>query len=152
MNVSEIVKSFVRNYLLVFAGIVIFITLLNHLNIWVDGSDASIFSLGFHHIYAIMICALAGVLPSPLFYYSADDTSEKGMRLRILIHFVILEVVLLIFTNWMGWVTGVVNTMILAFEIAIISLLVRWLEWSSDRKVAMEINEKLQKLKNDEEQ
>lgn len=151
MNVSEIVKRLARDYLLVFAGIVICVTLLNHLNIWVDGSDASIFSLGFHHIYTIMICALVGVLPSLMFYFPTD-ISEKGMRVRILIHFVIVEAVLLIFTNWMGWVTGVVNTMILAFEIAIISLLVRWLEWSSDRKDATEINEQLRKLKNDEDQ
>lgn len=151
MNVSEIVKRLARNYLHVFAGIVIFVTLLNHLNIWVNGSDVSKFSLGVHHIYAIMLCALVGVLPSLMFYFPAD-ISEKGMRVRILIHFLIVEAVILIFTNWMGWVTGVVNTVILAFEIAIISLLVRWLEWNSDRKDATEINEQLRKIKNDEVQ
>ncbi|MCY7483163.1 DUF3021 family protein [Paenibacillus alvei] len=81
-----------------------------------------------------------------MFHFPAD-ISEKGMRMRILIHFVIVEVVMLTFTNWMGWVTGAVGTMIVAVEIAIISLLVRWLGWSSDRKVATKINEQLRKLK-----
>ncbi|MBG9736547.1 DUF3021 family protein [Paenibacillus alvei] len=151
MNISEIVKRLARDYLLVFAEIVICVPLLNHLNLWIDDSDASLFSLGLHHIYAIMICALVGGLPSLMFYYPADNISEKGMRLLILIHFVIVEAVVLIFTNWMGWVTGVVNTVILAFEIAIIYLVVSWLEWSRNKQVALEINEQLRKLKDEEQ-
>ncbi|CAH8770431.1 DUF3021 family protein [Paenibacillus dendritiformis] len=151
MNFSAIVKRMARDYLLIFAGIVICVSLLNHLNAVMNDLDASEFSLGLRHIYAIMMCALVGVLPSLLFYFPSTS-SEKGMRMRILIHFIIVEAVLLIFTNRMGWVTGAAGATILALQVAIIYMLVCLLGWNNDRQVAREINEQLMKLKKTDEQ
>ncbi|RJG25297.1 DUF3021 family protein [Paenibacillus thiaminolyticus] len=150
MNFSEMVKRLARDYLLIFAGIVICVSLLNQQYAVMNDLDASEFSLGLRHIYAIMMCALAGVLPSLIFYFPST-ISEKGMRVRILIHFVIVEAVLLIFTNRMGWVTGAAGATILALQVAIIYLLVRVLGWNNDRRVAKEINEQLQQLRKEHE-
>ncbi|MGG4396378.1 DUF3021 family protein [Paenibacillus thiaminolyticus] len=150
MNFSEILKRLARDYLLIFAGIVICVSLLNHLYAVMNALDASEFSLGLRHIYAIMMCALVGVLPSLIFYFPST-ISEKGMRMRILIHFIIVEAVLLIFTNRMGWVTGAAGATILAVEIAIIYMLVRLLGWNNDRQVVKEINEQLKQLRQDQE-
>ncbi|MDR0267210.1 DUF3021 family protein [Paenibacillus sp.] len=147
MKLSEMLKRFVRDYLLVFACIVICIVLVNQIYILIYGLDASQFSLGFREIYAIMICALVGVLPGYIFDFFANP-SEKGMRIRILIHFIIVEAVVIVFANIMGWVTGGISAnVILALEIAIIYGIVHLLVWKSDRKDANEINEKLKKLK-----
>lgn len=151
MNFSAIVKRLARDYLLIFAGIVICVSLLRHLYAVMNALDASEFSLGLRHIYAIMMCALVGVLPSLIFYFPST-ISEKGMRMRILIHFIIVEAVLLIFTNRMGWVTEAGGVTILVVEIAIIYMLVRLLGWNNDRQVAKEINEQLMKLKKIDEQ
>ncbi|MBE9914916.1 DUF3021 domain-containing protein [Paenibacillus donghaensis] len=146
MRLSEFLKRLARDYLLVLAGIVICIVLLNQIYILIYGLDASKFSLGFRQIYAFMICALVGVLPSHIFDFFANP-SEKGMRIRILIHFIIVEAVIIVFANMMGWVTGVSASVILALEIAIIFGIVQLLVWKSDLKVANEINEQLKKLK-----
>ncbi|MDU5142985.1 MAG: DUF3021 family protein [Paenibacillus dendritiformis] len=151
MNFSAIVKRMARDYLLIFAGIVICVSLLNHLYAVMNDLDASEFSLGLRHIYAIMMCAFVGVLPSLIFYFPST-INEKGMRMRILIHFIIVEAVLLIFTNTMGWVTGAAGATILALQVAIIYMLVCLLGWNNDRQVAREINEQLMKLKKADEQ
>jgi len=93
-----------------------------------------------------MICSLAADLLS-LFFYSTKEISEKEMRLRIIIHFVALEAVLLTLANVMGWVVGSLSTIILAFQIAVISVIVRFLSWKDDSKVANRINGKLKAMK-----
>lgn len=139
MKLKEYLKELIRDFLIIFAIVVIFITVLRQ-----------IFSPNEHFeltdIFIYMICALAGDLPS-LIFYSSKEISEKEMRLRIIIHFVVLEVVILTLANVMAWIRGPIDTLLLAIQIAVIYVLVRFLTWRDDRKSAHRINEKLKAMK-----
>lgn len=139
MELKHFIKEFIRNYFIIFAVIVIVITLLRQIF-----SPGAYFELTDIFIY--MICALVADLPSMIFY-SKKEISEKEMRLRRIIHFVILEAVLLTLANVMGWVTGGLNTFLFALQIGVIYMLVRSFSWLDDRRAARKINEKLKEMK-----
>jgi hypothetical protein len=141
MKLADYIKKLIRDYLIIFAIIVIFITVLRQIF-----SPNEYFEL--KNIFIYMICALAGDLPS-LIFYSPKEIPEKEMRLRMIIHFVILEVVILTLANYMGWVAGIPGTIVLAFQIAVIYVLVGFLSWRDDRKTAHKINEKLKAMKDE---
>ncbi|MBU3092862.1 DUF3021 domain-containing protein [Clostridium sp. CF011] len=140
MKLTDYIKKFIRNYFMIFGIIVISITVLRQIF-----SPDKYFEL--KNIYIYMICSLVGYLPS-LIFYSTKEISEKEMRLRIIIHFVVLEVVLLILGNVIGWVNGSINTIVFAVQIAVIYVFIRFLSWKDDRKTAHRINEKLKGIKN----
>ncbi|MGE5630686.1 MAG: DUF3021 family protein [Caulobacteraceae bacterium] len=143
MKLADFIKKLVRDYFTIFAVIVICITILRQIfapNDYLELKD----------IYIYMICALAGDLPS-LILYSRREIPEKEMRLRIILRFVVLEAVLLVLANVTGWVSGILNSVILAVEIAVIYLAARFLFWIDDRKATNSINEKLKAMKDETE-
>lgn len=142
MKLIDYIKKLIRDFFIIFAIIVICITILRQIFM-----PDEYFEL--KDIFIYMICSLVGDLPS-LILYLPKEISEKEMRLRIIIHFMVLETVLLTLANVMGWVTGIVNTILFAFQILVIYVIVRLLVWTDDRKVAQKINEKLKAMKDDQ--
>ena len=69
------------------------------------------------------------------------------MRLRMITHFGVLEVVLLTLGNVMDLVKGSLNTILFAVQIAVVYGSVRFLSWMEDRKTANKINEKIKAMK-----
>lgn len=139
MKLTDYIKKMITNYFIIFAIIVISMTVLRQIfapNKYMELKD----------IYIYMTCALAGDLPS-LIFYSSKEIQEKEMRIRIIIHFVVLEAVLLVLANIMGWVTGMLSTVIVAIQIALVYMAVRFLSWMDDRRAANSINEKLMAMK-----
>jgi hypothetical protein len=141
MKLAGLARKGIRDYFIIFGVIVISITLLRQ----IFAPDTA-FTL--KDIYNYMLCALAGDLPG-LILYSPGVQSEKEMRVRIVLHFVVLEAVILTLANVSGWVAGPAGTAILAVQVAVIYLFVRLLIWLDDRKVTQSINEKLKEMKND---
>lgn len=139
MKLADYIKRLVRNYFIIFAIIVICITVLRQIF-----SPHEYFEL--KDIFIYMICALAADLPG-LIFYSPKEIPEKQMRIRVIIHFVVLEAALLTLANVMGWVTGILSTVLLAFQITVIYGLASFLSLRDDRKTAHRINEKLKAMK-----
>lgn len=139
MKLRDYINRLIRDFFIIFAIVVIFITVLRQIF-----SPSEYFEL--KDIFIYMLCSLAAVLTNFIFY-SPKELSEKEMRLRTIIHFVVLEVVLLTLPNVMGWISGSLNTLLLAIQIAVIYVLVRFLTWRDDRKSAHRINEKLKAMK-----
>ena len=139
MKLPDYIKKLIRDYFIIFAIIIICITVLRQVF-----SPYEYFEL--KDIFIYMIGALVGDLPS-LILYSPKEMPEKEMRIRIIIHFVVLEAVLLTLANVMGLVTGILSTIFFAFQIAVIYALIRFLSWRDDRKAARRINEKLKAMK-----
>ncbi len=141
MKFTYYIKKLIRDYFIIFAIIVIFLTILRQIflpDMYLELKD----------IFICMIGALLGDLPS-LIFYSAKEMSEKEMRIRIIIHFVVLEAVLLTFGCVIRLVNGILPTIIFAFQIAVIYVFVRFLSWLDDRKAANRINEKLKAMKDE---
>jgi hypothetical protein len=141
MKLSDIIKKLIRNYFIIFSIIVISNTVLRQIfspNEYIE----------LKSIYIYMICSLIGDLPT-LIFYSSKEISEKQMRVRRVIHFMVLEVVLLTWANVMGLLRGSLNTISLAVQIAVVYVLIRILSWIDDRKAANRINEKLKAIKDE---
>ncbi len=141
MKFTDYLKKFIRAYLIIFAILMISITILRQIFTPDDNFELKA-------IFIYMICAMIGNLPS-LIFYSPKEIPEKEMKIRFAIHFVVLEGAILITANLLGWVVGFLHTTMLFIQIAGIYVLVRFLSGREDKKTANRINEKLKKLKED---
>ncbi|MEH7085557.1 DUF3021 family protein [Neobacillus drentensis] len=139
MKLSEFVQKIMKDFLMIFASIIIIITILRQMYYPPMAFDLK-------SIYIIMafsfISALIGFI-----LYSPHDLSEKKMRIRMVIHFFTLEIILIALGSAFGFVKSGSDGIILALQIAVIYTLVRWLSWKKDKKEAENINEKLKALK-----
>ncbi|SOC08478.1 hypothetical protein SAMN05880501_10589 [Ureibacillus xyleni] len=139
MQLSEFIKKVIQQFFIIFTLIIIILTFLRQLYY-----PESTFDL--KSIYIIMtfsfIASLLGFI-----LYSPHNLSAKNTQIRMAIHFLALEALLII----LGSVTGIVDSassrLTLAIQIAVIYGLVRLLSWHQDKKVSDEINEKLNLLK-----
>ncbi|MBI9012634.1 MAG: DUF3021 family protein [Clostridiales bacterium] len=137
---TYIIKKLVRDYFIIFGCIIFIIT---HLRLLFSPQP---FDLGF--ILDVMLFALLGDLLS-LILYSPKEISEKELKMRYIIHFISLEIVLLSFGYVGGYVTEPLAMMIFAAQIAIIYLLIRFLGYRSDKNITDQINKRLNELKKD---
>ncbi|MFJ7950236.1 DUF3021 family protein [Lysinibacillus sp. NPDC096418] len=142
MWVIAIVQKIVKDFLTIFASIIIIITILRQ--IYNPNMDFDLNS-----IYIIMAFSLSSALIGLILYFP-NDISEKKMRIRMAIHFFTLEILLIILGSIFGIVNRALDGIILALQIAVIYLIVRLLSWQKDKKEAQKINEKLKAFKKEE--
>lgn len=141
MRMSEFVQKISKDFLMIFASIIIIITILRQMfypNIAFD----------LKSIYIIMAFSLISALIG-FILYSPNDISEKKMRIRMAIHFFTLEILLIILGSVFGMVNNTFDGIILALQIAVIYALIRLLSWQRDKKETKKINEKLKAFKKD---
>lgn len=139
MKYSELFRDFIRDYFLIF-GILIIATVL--LSPQVD--------INRDYILLAMAFAVVGNLPS-LVLWSASGLSEKAMRVRMAIHFILLEIFVLAFGGVTGIVSAPIQYLVLGIEVAIIYIIVKFIGYRGDMNTATKINEKLKKIKETEE-
>jgi hypothetical protein len=140
MKTSDILQKIMKNFLIIFALIIIMLTTLRQIY------DSNL-AFDLKSIYIIMgfsfISALTGlILDSP------HELSERKMRIKMSIHFFALEILVIALAIVFGLVKNISDGIILTLQIAVIYILVRLLSWQKDKKEALKINEKLQALKN----
>ncbi|KQL18378.1 DUF3021 family protein [Cytobacillus solani] len=144
MKLSEFIRNMVKDFLIIFASIIIIITILRQIY---DPTMA----FDLKSIYIIMAFSFVSVLMG-FILYSPNDISEKKMRIRMAIHFFTLEILLITIGIVFGIVKSGLDVIIFALQIAVIYILVRLLSWKNDIKEAKAINEKLKTFKkNDNE-
>ncbi|MDQ0154428.1 DUF3021 family protein [Robertmurraya andreesenii] len=142
MKLSEYVQEIVKDILIIFALIVIMITILRQIY-YPD------LAFDLKTIYIFLAFAFLSGL-TELILYAPKEISEKKMRMKLFIHFLTLEILLISLSSILGIVNSVQGVIILAVQIAIIYILVRVLSWQKDKKDAQKINEKLKALKSDD--
>ena len=140
MNFLEFVQKTIKNFFIIFASIIMIITLLRQM-FYPD------MAFDLKSIYILMAFSFLGALTG-FILYSPNDLSEKKMRIRIIIHFFTLEILLIVLGSAMNLVTGS-GIIILALQIAVIYIIVHLLTWQNDKKDAKKINEKLKIFKKD---
>ncbi len=94
-----------------------------------------------------MTFAAVGDLPLVVFW-SRSELSEKSLRIRTILHFILLEAVILMFGGITGIVPDLKGYIIFGLEVAVIYLLVKLISWRGDVRTADKINEKLKSMKN----
>lgn len=140
MKMSEFVQKIINDFFIIFASIIMMITILRQ--IYYPNMAFNLKS-----IYIIMAFSFLSALTG-FILYSPNDISEKKMRIRIIIHFFTLEILLIAIGSVIDLVNSALDGIILALQIAVIYTLVRLLSWRNDKKEAQKINEKLKALKN----
>ncbi len=135
MKYSELFRDFIRDYFLIF-GILIIATVL--LSSQVD--------INRDYILLAMAFAVVGNLPS-LVLWSGSGLSEKAMRVRMAIHFILLEIFVLAFGGVTGIVSAPIQYLVLGIEVTIIYIIVKFIGYRGDMNTAKKINEKLKKIK-----
>ena len=136
-NKYNLFQIMLRDYFIIFSIIIILTASLNVTH-----------SFTFREIMLSALFAFAGNLPS-LIYYSKKELSIKSRKIRMLLHFILIEVVVLSFGNLMGQVSKVADNLIFALEILVIYILVILVTWLLDRKTANEINQQLASLRSE---
>ncbi|MEK3718235.1 DUF3021 family protein [Paenibacillus sp. FSL R7-0333] len=139
MKRSEVVKDIIRDFLVIFASIIIIITVLRQ--IFMPELAFDLIS-----IYTIMGFSLLGALTG-LMLYAPDEVSEQAMRVRIVIHFLLLELLLITLASLIGAVASVSAALLFALQIAVVYAIVRLLSYEKDKKEAEQINERLKAVK-----
>lgn len=139
MKLSQFAQKMMKDFLIIFASIIIIITLLRQMY------DPNL-AFDLKSIYILMafsfISAVTGFI-----LYSPNDISEKEIRLRIAIHFFALEILLIFLASVFEIVNSAADGIILALQIAVIYIVVRLLSWRNDQREAQQINERLNTLR-----
>lgn len=139
MRFSEFVKETIREFLMIFASVVIIITILRQI-------FAPDIAFDLKSIYILMafsfLSALTGII-----LYAPHGISEKRMRVRIVVHFFTLEILLISLGSLIGAVSSVSGALLFAFQIAVVYAIVRLLSYENDKKEASRINERLKAVK-----
>lgn len=103
---------------------------------------------GYEAFLSPLIFGAAATLPS-LVQYSKKDLSLRQTAVRNVIHFILLETVILSVLYFGGMLTDMWMTLSLGVSIFMIDLTVNLVLWVNDKKMAKEFNEALKKLQND---
>ena len=141
MNFLKFVQKIIKDFFIIFASIIMMITLLRQMFYPEMAFDLK-------SIYIIMAFSFLGALTGFIFY-SPHDLSENKMRIRIIIHFFTLEILLIVLGSAINIVNDASGVIFLALQIAVIYIIVRLLSWQNDKKDAKKINEKLKTFKKD---
>ncbi|WP_286925230.1 MULTISPECIES: DUF3021 family protein [Lysinibacillus] len=139
MKLSEFVRDIIKDFLIIFASIIIIITFLRQIYYPNMAFDLK-------SIYIIMSFSLLSALTG-FILYSPNDLSEKKMRIRIIIHFFTLEILLIVLGSAINIVNDALDVIFLALQIAVIYIIIRLLSWQNDKKDVKKINEKLKLMK-----
>ena len=139
MKLSEFVQSIIRDFLMIFASIIIIITILRQIYYPNMAFDLK-------SIYIIIAFSFLSALTG-FILYAPNEISEKKMRIKMAIHFFTLEILLITLGSIFGILKSGLDVLIMALQIAVIYIIVRLLSWKSDIKEAKKINEKLKTFK-----
>lgn len=134
---NKLFSNMLRNYFIIFTVIILETSLFNPSH-----------AFTFREIMLSALFTLAANLTS-LVFYSKTELSVSHRYIRMVIHFVLLEAVILILGNILGQVSGIMQTAIFALEILGIYVLVIFIAWLIDRKSANDINQRLAAMRSE---
>lgn len=103
---------------------------------------------GYEAFLSPLIFGALASLPM-LVKYSKRELSFKQTAIRNVIHFLLLEAVILSMLYFLGLLTSVSMAISLGISIFVIDLTVNLVLWINDKRTANEFNHALKKLQND---
>lgn len=105
-------------------------------------------TFGYEAFLSPFLFGFVGVLPS-LVTYSKKELSAKQMFFRLVIHFMLLELLILLFASFTGLITSPDIAISLALSVLIIYLTVQLVMWFNDKRAATEMNTALKVLQSE---
>ncbi len=108
-------------------------------------------SFGYEAFFSPLIFGLISVIPS-FVTYSRKELPLRDALIRKVLHFIVLEAMLVAFGFWAGLLHGIVDAPLFALQVLIVYLVVNLISWWLHRKAAGEINELLKSWQANNEQ
>lgn len=138
MKSNDILANIIRNFFVIFGVIVLITALLNPSH-----------EFSSNEIMLVVVFALLSDLTA-LVFWSKEELSDKSRIIRRVLHFLLIEIIVLSFGNILGFVSGITQNIIFGIEIVGIYAIVSWVDWLIDKKTANSINDKLKKMRSNE--
>lgn len=107
-------------------------------------SKESVF--GVDYFGQMLIFSLAGDLPS-LIFYSKRELSQKETNVRLVIHFLLLECVLMVFGRYLGLYETVLQGIFFFFIVLAVYVIIRASVFCDDLRKAKQLNDALAERK-----
>ena len=140
MDIKTILKNMVSNYFVIFTG-----TMLGTLVFCLVFEPNDQFSLAY--LGWMFFFSLIGDLPL-LVFWTNKNLSNRQWAVRMICHALLLETVLLILGYKLEMYDTFVEGCFFALIVAGVYVLVRFLGFRSDIKLARELNERVKEIKN----
>ena len=102
-------------------------------------------SFGYQAFLSPFLFGLVAVIPS-LATYSRKEPTPKQMLYRLFIHFLLLEVLILLFAYITHLLTSVSIAISIFSAVFIIDVSVQLIHWLNDRRIAGELNKTLREM------
>ena len=138
MKSNEILANIIRNFFVIFGVIVLITALLN-----------PSYEFSSNEIMLVVVFALLSDLTA-LVFWAQNELSDNSRIKRRVLHFLLIEIIVLSFGNILGFVSGITQNIIFGIEIVGIYAIVSWVDWLIDKKTANNINDKLKKMRSNE--
>ncbi len=100
---------------------------------------------GYEAYYSPLLFGLVSLVPS-FATYSRKELTFRQALVRKLLHFALLETMLIAFGHWGGILHGAWDTASFALAVLIVDLAVNLISWHLDSREASEINQTLKAL------
>lgn len=107
--------------------------------------------LNSHELKMIALCAVCSDLPS-FILYNIENAGKLSMWIRIVLHFVVLEIVVISFAFWANFASNWKGVAGIAITVVIIYVLVALTTWTESYHEAKRINEQIQNRKKSDNQ
>lgn len=131
MKIIDLARQFIKDYFIIFGILIIGSVFLTPPE-----------TINRDYVLLTMTFAAVGDLPS-LVFWSKSELTDQSRKWRTIVHFLLLETLILVYAGMTGIVTGVIEYAVFALQILIIYGLVRVITWRSDLSTANKINKEL---------
>ncbi len=101
--------------------------------------------IGYEGYFSPLIFGLVSLVPS-IATYSRKELPFRQALIRKIVHFALLETMLVVFGHWAGILHGVNDTTYFTLAVFAVYLAVNLVSWQLDSKEASEINKTLRSL------
>lgn len=134
MELTELLKKMIRDYFVIVTG-----TVIGTLVYCVVREPDALFKVS--DFLWILLFALAGDLPT-LIFYSSKELTYKKWKIRIQLHIIVLETLLLSIATYSGIIKSVFpDGVFFAVIILFVFFMVWAVHWRLDKKTAKDLNQ-----------
>ena len=140
---KDTVKIVITHFFIISTGVLFIISLSNLL---FDGNEP----LSPELPWQIFLTGILGALPSFLFYFKNEPTKNQ-FRVRTVIHFIVIETVVMTEGAFFGWYGNFVGALVLFVVILAVYLFVWVYSYFMNMHLAKDINAALKRFNEDDE-
>ena len=140
---KDTVKLVITHFFIISTGVLFIISLSNLL---FDGNEP----LSPELPWQIFLTGILGALPSFLFYFKNEPTKNQ-FRVRTVIHFIVIETVVMTEGAFFGWYGNFVGALVLFVVILAVYLFVWVYSYFMNMHLAKDINAALKRFNEDDE-